>query len=66
MRTTLTGDDKLVARAAILTDVEEKPVLFPEGLIALIERESARRLVALGSPEPSLQLAARLRTDLAE
>ncbi len=52
MRTTLALDDDLLARAQELTGVTEKTVLVRAGLKALIERESARRLAALGGSAP--------------
>lgn len=54
MRTTLTIDDELLAKAIALTGVKEKSALIREGLRALIERESARRLAKLGGSEPDL------------
>ncbi len=59
MRTTLTIDDDLYARAATLTGMNEKSAVFREALKALIERESARRLATLGGSEPQLQVAER-------
>ncbi|WP_293681055.1 type II toxin-antitoxin system VapB family antitoxin, partial [Thiolapillus sp.] len=44
MRTTLNIDDKLLEEAQQLTGLSEKVALVREGLRALIERESARRL----------------------
>ena len=55
MRTTLNIDDDLYAQAVKLTGVEEKTTLLREGLVALIERESARRLAALGGSERKLK-----------
>jgi len=46
MRTTVTLDDDLVARAQELTGVKERSVLLREGLETLIRVESARRLAA--------------------
>jgi len=54
MRTTLTIDDDLYDQAAHLTGVSEKSAIIREGLKALIERESARRLALLGGSEPQL------------
>lgn len=54
MRTTLNLDDELVARARRLSGIEEKTALVHAGLEALIARESARRLAALGGSEPGL------------
>ncbi|GMQ84081.1 MAG: type II toxin-antitoxin system VapB family antitoxin [Gammaproteobacteria bacterium] len=48
MRTTLNIDDQLLAEAQRITGVSEKVELVREGLRALIERESARRLARLG------------------
>lgn len=61
MRTTLSLDDDLVAEAQRLTGTPEKSVLVREGLRALIERESARRLARLGGSEPGLSEVPRRR-----
>ena len=55
MRTTLNIDDDLYAKAVELTGVKEKSALLREGLTALIERESARRLSQLGGSQPQLK-----------
>jgi Arc/MetJ family transcription regulator len=55
VRTTIALDDDLVAEAQRLTGVAEKTSLVREGLRALIERESARRLARLGGSEPDLE-----------
>ena len=52
MRTTLAIDNALLERAMELTGLKERTVLVREGLRALIERESARRLARLGGSEP--------------
>jgi len=54
MRTTLNIDDQLLDDAQRITGVTEKAALVREGLRALIERESARRLARLGGSEPQL------------
>ena len=54
MRTTLTIDDDLYEAAAQLMGVSEKSAIVREGLKALIERESARRLALLGGSEPQI------------
>jgi len=59
MRTTLNLDDSLLEKAGGLTGVKEKSVLVREGLKALIERESARRLARLGGTEPELDAVPR-------
>ena len=61
MRTTLILDDDLLAKARGVTGVQEKTALVHEGLRALIARESARKLAALGGSEPRLRAVARRR-----
>jgi Arc/MetJ family transcription regulator len=61
MRTTLNIDDTLLEDAQRLTGIAEKTLLVREGLKALIERESARRLARLGSTEPQLKAVPRRR-----
>lgn len=61
MRTTLNIDDTLLQDAQRLTGIAEKTLLVREGLKALIERESARRLARLGSTEPKLKAVPRRR-----
>ena len=59
MRTTLNIDDALLTRAQQLTGLSGKAELVREGLQALIERESARRLARLGGSEPQLKPVSR-------
>ncbi len=61
MRTTLALDDELVRLAQEFTGVAEKTALVREALKALIERESARRLAALGGTMPDLEDIPRRR-----
>lgn len=61
MRTTLALDDDLVSLAQEFTGVAEKTALVREALKALIERESARRLAALGGTMPDLEETPRRR-----
>ena len=61
MRTTLILDDRLVEHARDLTGVQEKTALVHAGLRALIARESARRLAALGGTEPAVRAIPRRR-----
>jgi Arc/MetJ family transcription regulator len=63
MRTTLNIDDDLLQRARDLSGVQEKTALIREGLKALIERESARRLARLGGSEPQLEPIPRRRSE---
>ncbi|MEO6991550.1 MAG: type II toxin-antitoxin system VapB family antitoxin [Candidatus Baltobacteraceae bacterium] len=61
MRTTLLIDDDLLERARALTGIREKTALVRAGLEALIGREAARRLAALGGSEPALRDVPRRR-----
>ncbi len=62
MRTTLNIDDAALSRAAELTGVHEKTSLVRMGLEALISRESAARLAALGGTEKDLKPIQRRRS----
>ena len=59
MRTTLNIDDQLFEEASRLSGVKEKTELLREGLRALIERESAKRLALLGGSELELEAIPR-------
>jgi Arc/MetJ family transcription regulator len=61
MRTTLILDRDLIARAQVLTGIAEKTAVVHEGLRALIARESARRLAALGGSDRRATAAPRRR-----
>lgn len=61
MRTTIALDDALVAEAEAYTGLVERAALVREALRALIERESARRLAALGGSDPKAEAAPRRR-----
>ncbi|MEZ5354571.1 MAG: type II toxin-antitoxin system VapB family antitoxin [Bryobacteraceae bacterium] len=50
-------------RARELTGVQEKTALVRAGLEALIARESARRLAAMGGTQPQLASIPRRRPD---
>ena len=65
MRTTLNVDDQLLEEARRLTGIEGRAALVKEGLRALVERESARRLAALGGSAPGLQPVPRRRMESA-
>lgn len=60
-RTTLNIDQELLEEARSLTGIQEKTALVRAGLEALIVRESARRLAALGGTENDLQPIPRRR-----
>jgi Arc/MetJ family transcription regulator len=61
MRTTLILDHELVSRAQALTGIAEKTAVVHEGLRALIARESAKRLAALGGSDRRAAAPARRR-----
>ncbi|MGA2186179.1 MAG: type II toxin-antitoxin system VapB family antitoxin [Bryobacteraceae bacterium] len=63
MRTTLIIDDSLLDRARQLSGIPEKTALVRAGLEALIAREAAKRLAALGGSEPKLRSVPRRRTE---
>ena len=62
MRTTIVLDDDLLAKAQALTNLQEKSSLVKEALIALVARESAKRLANLGGSEPQLETIARRKS----
>ena len=61
MRTTIALDDELVERAQEYTGISEKTALVREALKALVEREAAHRLAALGGTMPKLEDIPRRR-----
>ena len=61
MRTTLNLDDELVATAMRYTGIKEKTALVHAALTALVQREAARRLIALGGTMPHLKPIPRRR-----
>jgi Arc/MetJ family transcription regulator len=61
MRTTINIDDDLLAKVAKLTGPLDRSAMVREGLIALIERESAKRLARLGGTQADLNAAPRRR-----
>lgn len=63
MRTTINIDDDLLAKASKLTGRLDRSGMVREGLKALIERESARRLARLGGTQPNLKPAPRRRDE---
>lgn len=64
MRTTIALDDDLLSKAQAYTGVQERSALVREALKALIEREAAKRLIALGGSQPGLEAAPRRRQDV--
>jgi Arc/MetJ family transcription regulator len=61
MRTTLILDPALVSRAQELSGIREKTAVIHEALRALVARESARRLAALGGADPRAAAPPRRR-----
>jgi Arc/MetJ family transcription regulator len=59
MRTTINLNDELVAKAQVCTGVKEKTRLIHLGLEALIQREAALRLAALGGTAPTAKAGKR-------
>jgi Arc/MetJ family transcription regulator len=63
MRTTLSLDDALLARAQAASGLSRPSAVVEAALQALIEREAARRLARLGGSEPDLAAPVRRRED---
>ena len=61
MRTTLNIDDALLERATELSGLREKTAVVRAGLEALVARESARRLAALGGIDKKVRPIPRRR-----
>ena len=61
MRTTLNIDDDLLEEAQRLSGMREKTAVVRAGLEALIARESARRLAALGGTQKAIRRIPRRR-----
>jgi Arc/MetJ family transcription regulator len=61
MRTTLNIDDALLGRATQLSGLREKTAVVRAGLEALVSRESARRLAALGGSDKAARAIPRRR-----
>jgi Arc/MetJ family transcription regulator len=61
MRTTVTLDDDLVAKAQKYTGIQEKSVLIRTALEALVQQEAARRLARLGGSQPQVKPVRRRR-----
>ncbi|MBV9931596.1 MAG: type II toxin-antitoxin system VapB family antitoxin [Alphaproteobacteria bacterium] len=61
MRTTVNLDDRLVERAMEATGERERTKLLHDGLRALIARENARAIIALGGSDPEAWIPERRR-----
>lgn len=60
----MTLDEQLLAQAQQLCGELERSALLKEALQALVQRESARRLAALGGSEPDLDPISRRRSEV--
>lgn len=61
MRTTVTLDDELLAKARKYTGVQENSRLVNQALRSLVELEAARRLARLGGSDPNAAAPPRRR-----
>ena len=61
MRTNIILKEDLLQRAFELTQIKEKTALIHEGLKALIEKYTRKRLMALGGTEKQLRHVPRRR-----
>ena len=61
IRTTVTLDAAQVSAAQDLTGIKERSALLREALAALIARENALRLIALGGTDPEAKAPPRRR-----
>jgi Arc/MetJ family transcription regulator len=62
MRTTVTIDDDLLARAERYFGKKEKSQIVNDGIRALLHQEASRRLAKLGGSEPDLVVPPRRRS----
>ena len=61
MRTTITIDDELLAKAMEYTGVNERATVIRMALESLVAREAGRRLARLGGSDPDAWAAPRRR-----
>ena len=61
MRTTVTLDDDLLARAEELTGISERSALIRDAVELLVRIETGRQLAALGGSDPAAEAAPRRR-----
>ena len=61
MRTTVTLDDELLARAEELTGIRERSALIRDAVELLVRIESGRQLAALGGSDQAAEAAPRSR-----
>lgn len=65
MRTTLTIDDELLAKAMEYTGIKERATVIRMALESLVAREAGRRLARLGGSDPDAWAAPRRRPEAA-
>ncbi len=63
MRTTVTIDDDLLAKAEEYTGIKERSALIRKALTTLIQIEAGRRLALLGGSDPDIQDIPRRRSE---
>ena len=61
MRTNLDLDDELLAQAQRITGLTDSTLLLREALLALVQREGARRLARLGGTQGRMRPVKRRR-----
>jgi Arc/MetJ family transcription regulator len=61
MRTTVTLDDELLARAEELTGIRERSALIRDAVELLVRIETGRQLAALGGSDQAAEAAPRSR-----
>jgi len=64
MRTTVVLDDELMETASEYTGLTERSAILREALTALVAREAARRLAALGGSQREIKVPPRRRPSL--
>lgn len=61
MKATVVIDDELFARAQQCTGLQDKSAVIREALVALVQREAARKLARMGGTAPGLEAPPRRR-----
>jgi Arc/MetJ family transcription regulator len=61
MRTTITIDDELLAKAKQYAKLDETSAMVREALTAYVQLEAGRRLARLGGSDPNAMAAPRKR-----
>jgi Arc/MetJ family transcription regulator len=63
MRTTVSIDDGLMARAKLYSGLQENASIIRLALKKFVDGEAARRLALLGGSQPNLQVPPRRRSE---